>query len=66
MKFGKKVLVFLITAALISSNSCITTLADTTEIGVQTEDFEGGNGLGIFAGNIGGSVSTYKENDGNH
>ena len=66
MKFGKKVLVFLIVAALISSNSCITTLADTTEIGVQTEDFEGGNGLGIFVGSIGGSVSAYKEKDGNH
>ena len=66
MKFGKKVLVFLIAAALISSNSCITVLADTAAAGVQTEDFEGGNGLGIFAGSIGGSVSAYKEKDGNH
>lgn len=66
MKFGKKVLVFLIAAALISSNGCVTAIADDSLIGIQTEDFESGNGLGMFAGSIGGSVTAYEEKDGNH
>lgn len=66
MKFSKKAAVFLIASALISSNVCIPTLADTPAAGIQAEDFENGDGLGIFAGSIGGSVSTYEEKDGNH
>ena len=66
MKFSKKAAVFLIASALISSNVCIPTLADTPSAGIQAEDFENGDGLGIFAGSIGGSVSTYEEKDGNH
>ena len=50
MKFSKKAADFLIASALISSNVCIPTLADTPAAGIQAEDFENGDGLGIFAG----------------
>lgn len=62
----KKVFAFLTAIALTFPNNCMFVIADNSPVGIQKETFEGGNGLGMFAGNIGGAVTVYKEKDGNN